>query len=122
MTLRNVHHLHTAISGTLSENKGALPIIQLLHPTPALGGEPRDLAMSLIQSLEPVTRGWYAAPVGWLDPHLNGAFGVAIRSMVAQAHRAWLYAGCGIVAKSDPTQEWRETELKLKPMMTALGL
>jgi menaquinone-specific isochorismate synthase len=97
-------------------------VIAALHPTPALGGSPRELAMQLIGEYEPVPRGWYAAPVGWIDRNLNGQFGVAIRSAVAQEKRVWLYAGAGIVAESEPQKEWDETALKFKPMLNALGI
>ncbi len=120
IALSNIQHLHTPISGVLREPRGILPVIATLHPTPALGGEPRDVAMRLISILEPAPRGWYAAPVGWIDQRLDGQFGVAIRSAVAQDTRAWLYAGAGIVAESDPQKEWDETRLKFRPMLHAL--
>ena len=91
-------------------------------PTPALGGSPRHLAMQFIQEAEPVTRGWYGAPVGWIDHNLDGAFAVAIRSAVAQEKRVWLYAGAGIVSDSIPQKEWDETALKFRPMLEALGM
>lgn len=121
MTLSNIQHLHTPISGTLKQKSGIVPIVEALHPTPALGGDPRDIAMMLIGEYEPVPRGWYAAPVGWIDRDLNGQFGVAIRSAVAQDKRVWLYAGAGIVKDSDPQKEWDETGLKFRPMLSALN-
>lgn len=121
-TLSNIHHLHTPITGTLHHATGVLPVVAELHPTPALGGTPRETAVRFIQETESVTRGWYAAPIGWLDHHLDGVFGVAIRSAVAQDNRAWAYAGAGIVAQSDPTAEWQETGVKLRPMLNALGI
>jgi menaquinone-specific isochorismate synthase len=93
-----------------------------LHPTPALGGDPRDLAMQVIAEAEPVPRGWYAAPVGWIDRNLDGQFTVAIRSAVAQEKRVWMYAGAGIVAESIPQKEWDETALKFRPMLDALAI
>jgi menaquinone-specific isochorismate synthase len=122
MRLSNIQHIHTPISGTLKSNDGIIPVIEALHPTPALGGSPRELAMQLIGEYEPVPRGWYAAPVGWIDRNMNGQFGVAIRSAVAQDKRVWLYAGAGIVADSEPQKEWDETALKFKPMLNALGI
>jgi menaquinone-specific isochorismate synthase len=122
MTLSNIQHLHTPIDGMLREPHGVLPLVATLHPTPALGGEPREAAMRLIGELEPAPRGWYAAPVGWIDRRLDGQFGVAIRSAVVQTTHAWLYAGAGIVAESDPQREWDETNLKFRPMLEALGL
>jgi menaquinone-specific isochorismate synthase len=78
--------------------------------------------MEFIRNAEPVPRGWYAAPIGWIDYQLDGEFGVAIRSAVSQDRRVWLYAGGGIVADSIPKKEWEETALKFKPMLNALGI
>lgn len=121
MTLKNIQHLHTPIHATLREKEGVLPWVDRLHPTPALGGQPREEAMRFIEINEPVLRGWYGAPVGLIRPNLEGEFCVAIRSAVAQDNRAWLYAGCGIVATSQPDNEWDETALKFKAMLDALG-
>lgn len=122
LRLSNIQHLHTPIRGTLKKAMGILPVIERLHPTPALGGVPRDMAMEFIRRSEPVPRGWYAAPVGWIDADLNGMFGVAIRSAVSQDRRVWLYAGAGIVRDSVPRKEWDETALKFRPMLGALGI
>ncbi|MEM8858641.1 MAG: isochorismate synthase, partial [Chloroflexota bacterium] len=89
MKLGNIQHLYTPISGELEEQIGITPLIEQLHPTPALGGAPRDKAMAFLAADEPVTRGWYGAPVGYLDQNLDGKFGVAIRSAVAQRGRVW---------------------------------
>ena len=120
--LRNIQHLFTPIRGRLLKPEGILPLIDLLHPTPALGGSPRKLALEFIRDTEPVTRGWYGAPLGWIDYRLNGAFVVAIRSAVSQRRRVWLYAGSGIVADSEAQQEWDETALKFRPMLEALNV
>lgn len=120
LRLSNIQHLHTAITGRLREPAGVLPVVADLHPTPALGGEPREQALEVISACEPVDRGWYAAPVGWIDHNLDGAFAVAIRSAVAQDRRVWLYAGAGIVAESVPAKEWHETGLKFRPLLEAL--
>jgi menaquinone-specific isochorismate synthase len=122
LKLSNLQHLYTPISGRLSDPAGVLPLVELLHPTPALGGMPRDVAMQYIRDAEPVPRGWYAAPIGWIDHNLDGMFAVAIRSAVAQGERAWLYAGAGIVADSTPQRELDETALKFRPMLNALGI
>jgi len=120
LSLSNIHHLHTPVHGTLSAPRGVLPLVELLHPTPALGGSPRELALAFIQQHEPTLRGWYAAPVGWIDANLDGAFAVAIRSAVVQEKRAWLYAGGGIVPGSVAEREWEETGWKFKPMLGVL--
>jgi menaquinone-specific isochorismate synthase len=121
-TLSYIHHLLTEISVTLHENSGVLPMVELLHPTSALGGSPRQEALELIREVEPIPRGWYASPVGWIDPNMDGEFCVAIRSAVAQERRVWLYAGAGIVAESQAEKEWAETELKFRPMLEAHGV
>ncbi len=120
--LQNIQHIYTPIEGKLKNPRGILPLVEKLHPTPALGGEPRDKAMQAIADYEPFPRGWYAAPIGWIDYKMDGQFTVAIRSAVAQANRAWLYAGVGIVADSQPAKEWQETALKFRPIMEALGV
>jgi menaquinone-specific isochorismate synthase len=122
LPLANIQHLYTPIEGRLQQATDALTLVELLHPTPALGGSPRDLAMDFIRQAEPAPRGWYAGPVGWLDANLDGAFAVAIRSAVTQEERVWLYAGAGIVPGSDPRQEWEETGLKFQPILEALGI
>ncbi len=122
LQLSYIHHLHTPIQATLHDALGILPAVELLHPTPALGGSPRNLAMQFIQQHEPIPRGWYGAPVGWIDHELNGTFAVAIRSAIAQERRVWLYAGAGIVNDSDPQKEWEETGLKFRPMLNSLGI
>lgn len=121
LKLSNIQHLSTPLAGRLKRRAGVLPLVEALHPTPALGGDPRPDALRLIRQLEPIPRGWYGAPVGWLDSQLEGEFAVAIRSAVAQEARVWVYAGAGIVADSLPRPEWHETELKFQPMLDAHG-
>jgi menaquinone-specific isochorismate synthase len=121
LKLSNIQHINTPICAALERSSGVLPLIQALHPTPALGGAPRQDALRLIRDLEPIPRGWYGAPVGWIDANCDGQFAVAIRSAVAQESRAWVYAGAGIVADSLPQREWEETELKFRPMLEAHG-
>jgi menaquinone-specific isochorismate synthase len=118
--LSNVQHLHTPITAWMNGSYRPLELVGELHPTPAVGGHPRDHALPYISNLESFDRGWYAAPVGWLNAHGRGEFAVAIRSALLHDDEAWLFAGCGIVADSDPDEEWEETELKLIPMKTAL--
>lgn len=119
--LNNIQHLKTPIQATLNQGTGILPVIEALHPTPALGGTPRQTALRLIAELEPFSRGWYAAPVGWLDAQGDGLFAVAIRSAVTNGQETHLFAGAGIVADSNPQREWQETSLKFRPMMEAIA-
>jgi isochorismate synthase EntC len=120
--LRHVVHLHTPFRARLREPCHVLELAARLHPTPAVGGTPRQVAIDWIRSREPVARGWYAAPVGWFDLDGNGELAVAIRSGVLAGNRAHLWAGAGIVAGSDPERELAETELKLRAMLGALGV
>lgn len=116
----NVQHLYTPISARLPEGTDPFDVIESLHPTPAVGGAPRQSALDGIPELEGFRRGWYAGPIGWVNTNGRGEFSVAIRSGLIKDDRATFYAGCGIVEGSDPENEWAETELKLIPMMTAL--
>lgn len=123
LRLRNIQHLLTPMAGRLhSPQTNILALVRLLHPTPAMGGVPAERSLAFLRRVEPVPRGWYAAPIGWLDASNNGVFAVGIRAAVTQHSRAWLYAGAGIVADSTPEREWRETALKFRPMLGALGV
>ena len=120
MKVRNVQHLYTPLSGHLRPDYTLLDVVQRLHPTPAVGGFPRDVALDLIRHAEGLDRGWYAGPVGWIDQRGNGDFAVAIRSALLRGSEAVLFSGCGIVADSDPDAEYEESCLKLQPMRSAL--
>ena len=122
LKLSNIQHLYTPIQVSGLKTSSVLPLVELLHPTPALGGAPRTEAMKFIRSAELVPRGWYAAPIGWIDYRMQGAFAVAIRSAVVQEKRVWMYAGAGIVGDSVAQREWDETALKFRPMMDALHI
>jgi salicylate biosynthesis isochorismate synthase len=119
-SLRNIHHLHTPVRGTLAARRHVVEIAAALHPTPAVGGTPATTALAWIAANEE-PRGWYAAPVGWFDAAGDGELNVAIRSGVIDGATALLYAGCGIVADSDPDAELDESRIKLRPMLGALG-
>jgi isochorismate synthase len=121
LRMPNVQHLDTHIEGVLGDDTTILELAARLHPTPAAGGLPRDAALSLIRRYEPFDRGCYAGPVGWMDGAGDGEFAVAIRSALLRGDEALLYAGCGIVAGSDPEREYNESCLKLKPMLWALN-
>jgi salicylate biosynthesis isochorismate synthase/menaquinone-specific isochorismate synthase len=93
----------------------------LLHPTPAVGGEPWDPAEKLIPALEGLDRGWYAGPVGWTDAAGDGEFCVGLRSAVLRGPTAHCYAGCGIVHDSEPAAELAESEVKLGALLPVLS-
>ncbi|MED4610509.1 isochorismate synthase MenF [Bacillus subtilis] len=118
---KSVQHLFTPIVGQLRESASIFDLIEKLHPTPALGGAPQEKAVDVIRKIEPMSRGWYAAPIGWIDSQDNGEFAVAIRSGLIEGSTARLFAGCGIVEDSEPISEYEETQIKLKPMISALG-
>jgi isochorismate synthase len=122
MTLRYVQHLATEISGTLPEARGLLSLAGLLHPTPAVGGQPRDVALAMVDEHEGFDRGWYAGPIGWLGADGDGELCVALRCGIVDHATATLFAGCGIVADSDPEAEWEESRMKLRAVISALGI
>jgi len=118
--LANVQHLGTRVRGKLTANRSALSLAAALHPTAAVGGTPTDAAVELIRELENMDRERYAGPVGWMDAEGNGEWGIALRCAQLDGNRARLFAGCGIVAGSDPAAELAETQVKFRPMQTAL--
>lgn len=122
LKLANIQHLLTPFACELERGGCLLELASRLHPTPALGGEPRESSLEQISRLEPVPRGWYAAPVGCLDRNLDGTLVAAIRSAVCQDRRLWLHAGVGVVADSVAEREWDESELKFQPVLAALGI
>lgn len=121
MKIRDIQHLYTSVEGTLGEEIDIFSFVEALHPTPALGGVPTNVALQIIREEEDMDRGYYAAPIGWIDASGNGEFAVAIRSALLDGDRAYLYAGGGIVADSDPTLEYDETWVKFRPVLRALG-
>lgn len=121
LKIRDIQHLYTPVEGKLSPDATILQLVKLLHPTPALGGVPRQEAMAVIRQNESMNRGLYAAPLGWIDAEGNGEFAVAIRSAALKDNKAYLYAGGGIVADSEPISEYEETLVKFRPMLRALG-
>jgi menaquinone-specific isochorismate synthase len=116
----NVQHLHTPVLAALPAGIRLLDVLARLHPTPAVGGVPRDRALALIRDLETVPRGLYAGAIGWIDAVGHGEFFVGLRSALIDGPRARLYAGAGIVAGSSPEKELIETEMKFQVMEEAL--
>lgn len=121
MKMRDIQHLYTPVIGKSKEDTSLLQMVERLHPTPALGGLPKLESLNKIREVEELDRGFYAAPIGWIDYHGNGDFAVAIRSALIQGKEASLFAGCGVVANSDPESEYMETNIKFRPMLSALG-
>ncbi|HEX2392868.1 MAG TPA: isochorismate synthase [Solirubrobacterales bacterium] len=117
----NIQHLATPVIAQLAEPRSAIELAGLLHPTPAVGGEPWPAAAAAIADLEEMDRGWYAAPVGWMDATEDGEFCVALRSALLRDRQAHLYAGVGVVAGSDPEAELAETEVKLQALLPFLA-
>jgi isochorismate synthase len=115
--IANIQHLATPIRAQLADSRSAIELAEVLHPTPAVGGEPREAGVALIDRLEQLDRGWYAGPVGWMDAAEDGEFCVALRSALLRDRTAHLYAGCGIVAGSDPEAELAEAEIKLDALL-----
>lgn len=127
LRLRNVVHLASDVHGRLDSraDNSTLRILEALHPTAAVGGTPTPEAVRLIRDLEGMDRGGYSGPVGWVDGAGNGEFGIALRCAQIQqpdtgGGQIRLFAGCGIVAESDPDQEVAEAEAKLLPIREAL--
>ncbi len=122
MRLPQVQHLWTPISATVDNGIGLLGIAERLHPTPAVGGSPRQAATEWLAESGEAARGWYTGGFGWLDPAGNGELSVVLRCGLMREHSVDLFAGAGIVAESRPEQELAETEWKLLTMQGALRL
>ena len=120
LQMADYQHLATSVSGVLAKDASALSLAASLHPTAAICGTPTETALELIRELEGMDRGRYSGPVGWVDARGNGEWAIALRCGEIEGSRARLFAGCGIVAGSDPASELAETETKFRPMRRAL--
>jgi menaquinone-specific isochorismate synthase len=121
--LPNLQHLGTWVRGTLASDgapRSALALAAAVHPTAAVCGTPTGAALELIRDLEHMDRERYAGPVGWVDADGNGEWGIALRCAQLSGRTARLFAGCGIVAGSDPVAELAEAQVKFRPMRGAL--
>jgi salicylate biosynthesis isochorismate synthase/menaquinone-specific isochorismate synthase len=118
--IANIQHLATPIRAQMTSPMDALQLVGLMHPTPAVGGEPLASAAPLIPALEGLDRGWYAGPVGWTDATGDGEFCVALRCALLRGSVARCYAGNGIVRDSEPAAELAETEVKLQALLPLL--
>ena len=121
--LPNVLHLATDVTAVARPEASSLALAAALHPSAAVCGTPTDVARSTIAELEQMDRGRYLGPVGWVDGRGDGEWVIALRcaQQGSDPRRVRLYAGCGIVAESDPTSELAEAEAKLMPIRYALG-
>jgi isochorismate synthase len=119
--MANIQHLATPIRAQLAQPVSAVELAGVLHPTPAVGGEPFAAAAPLIPALEGLDRGWYAGPVGWTDTNEDGEFCVALRCALINGPVARCYAGVGVVRDSDPAAELAETEVKLQALLPVLA-
>jgi menaquinone-specific isochorismate synthase len=121
--LANVMHLATDVTGALIESKqhvDAFSLLQSLHPSAAVCGTPRNIAFDIIDEIEGMNRGRYAGPVGWVDASGDGELGIALRTGQITGKEIHIYAGCGIVAGSNPEKELEESNAKMIPMRSAL--
>jgi salicylate biosynthesis isochorismate synthase/menaquinone-specific isochorismate synthase len=121
VTIANIQHLATPVRAQLRNPVSAVELAGLLHPTPAVGGEPHEIAARMIPALEGIDRGWYAGPIGWTDSNEDGEFCVALRCALVDGRLARCYAGVGVVGGSDPAEELAETEIKLAALLPVLA-
>jgi menaquinone-specific isochorismate synthase len=122
LRLANVQHLATDVTGRLADSAPVLALAASLHPTAAVCGTPTERALALIRETEGMDRGRYSGPVGWFDAHGDGEFGIALRCAEFDGAHVRAFAGCGIVAGSDPDSELAESAAKLLPIRNALSL
>ena len=121
-TFGDIHHLATSFASTALPGTAVTDLLGSLHPTAAVAGTPTDKALEMIREIERHDRGRYAGPIGWLDGSGDGEFAIALRCGLVSGSSVRLYAGAGLVEGSRPDDEFEETEIKLKPMLQALGL
>ena len=118
--LPNVMHLATDVAGVIDDRATSLELAAALHPSAAVGGTPTSSAVATIAEIEGMDRGRYAGPVGWIDASGDGEWGIALRSGRLEGSTVRLFAGCGIVAGSDPAAELAEAQAKFVPVRNAL--
>ncbi len=122
LELPHLTHLATDVTGRIADGSDVLALVEALHPTAAVAGTPTAAAMRWIHEVEPIDRGRYAGPVGWMDTAGNGEWAIALRSAQARPDGSFhAFAGAGIMADSDPASELAETGLKLRPILEALN-
>ncbi len=118
--MATVQHLSSEIVGSTSHSIHPLDLVDIMHPTPAVGGTPRGAALAFVDKIEGIDRGWYAGGIGWLTADGNATFAIPLRCALIRGNTACLYAGAGIVSESRPESELDETRLKFRPMLSLL--
>ena len=121
ISLGKMKHLKTEIKSKLKEEVNPFEIIYKLHPTPAVAGYPKNVAINNINKLEDHDRGWYSGPIGWISTQHNSEFKVAIRSGVAKEGQVDIFAGCGITEDSQNDVEYNESEMKFNSILSVLN-
>lgn len=121
LKLSNIQHLWTPIYTELTSDINPLEVVSKLHPTPAVSGFPTEITCQEIKRYETFERGFYAAPLGWINYEGNSEFIVGIRSALISGNYARLYAGAGIVEGSEPEKELAEIQLKFQGLLKALS-
>jgi isochorismate synthase len=119
--MASVQHLSTEISGELKHGYGVMDVVSAVHPTPAVGGVEREVAVSFIRKSEQIDRGWYTGGIGWMNGAGDGVIAIGLRCGLVRGGSTQLFAGAGIVADSQPDAELRETRLKLRPLLDVLA-
>lgn len=117
MKLQHLYHLQTRINGQIDDSVSLFDLIEQLHPSPAIGGQPHQPAMQWIQQNEAYDRGWYTGGFGWMDNNQQGEISVLLRCALIKNRQLDLFAGAGLVAESNANSEWHETELKMKTIL-----
>ncbi len=120
MELKNIQHLYTPIEAVLKEEVDSYSPLLALHPTPAVGGVPKDAATDFISNNEPFDRGWYTGFIGLADFFGNYRFSVILRCALATQDSLWTFAGAGIVEGSNSEEEWKEAEMKMRAILQFL--
>jgi menaquinone-specific isochorismate synthase len=121
LALPDLWHLASDVYGKLKNNISVLDLAAFLHPTAAVAGTGRAEAQALIAELEPFDRGGYAGPVGWIGADGDGEWAIALRGGFIEDNVLTAFAGCGLVAESEPAAELAETNLKFAPVRGALS-
>ena len=119
LPLKHVQHLYTPARACVMEGVSLFSLMEQLHPTPALAGQPVGEALMSLREIESYNRGFFGGAIGVVDAEDNGEFSVAIRSGVFDGEAGWIYAGCGVVEGSDPREEFNEIDMKFETILSA---